>query len=384
MSLKTIIREKALELGFVAAGFAAAEPFEVYARELGSRPEMYEWGRGLGQRASVKDLDLTRFADPANFLPGVKSLVVVTDSYCEEEFPPSLRGKIGRCYLKGLFCPEDTVHGRRRRAFKKFLQEQGMKSLYGPAPARMAGARAGVTNYGKNCFAFANRAAGGSSWVVNEPYLVDRELEPDEPSLRVGCPEECRKCLEACPTGALYAPLKMDPRRCIAYLSYFRDGGIPRELRPGMGTWVYGCDRCQEACPRNRKWMEKPKPEDGRLFARAEDFRLATLLSMSQEHYEGRVWPMLYYIRKENKRLWQRNAAVALGNEGDPQSVPLLAEALSDPEPLVRSHSAWALGRIGGAGARSALERKRLGEPDPGVREEIEEALLLPTFTFRS
>ncbi len=377
MNLKQIIKEKALELGFVAVGFATAEPFDLYARELASRPEMYEWGRTLSQRASVRDLDLTRFVDPARFIPEVKSLIVVTDGYFEEEFPPSLAGKIGRCYLKGLFCPEDTAPGRRRREFKKFLLGEGMKTLYGPAPARMAGARAGVTHYGKNCFAFANEAAGRSSWVVNEPYLVDREFEPDEPTLKLGCPEDCRKCLDACPTRALYAPLKMDPRKCIAYLTYFHDGGIPRELRPKMGTWVYGCDRCQEACPRNKKWMEKPKPADTDLLARAEHFQLSTLLSMSQQHYEARVWPMFYYIRKENRKLWQRNAAVALGNEGNPESVPLLIAALSDSEPLVRSHSAWALGRIGGPHARASLETRRLLEEDDDVRSEIEEALLL-------
>jgi ferredoxin len=125
-------------------------------------------------------------------------------------------GKIGRCYLKGLFCPEETVHSQRRKDFKKFLQGLGMKVVYGPAPARMAGARAGVTNYGKNCFAFANEAAGKSSWVVNEPYLVDRELHPDEPTMKVGCPENCQKCVEACPTGALVAPGLLDARRCLA------------------------------------------------------------------------------------------------------------------------------------------------------------------------
>jgi len=375
MSLTRTVKEKALELGFVAVGIATAEPFDLYDQELASRPEMYEWGKTLSQRASLRDLDLTRFVDPDHFLPGVKSLIVVTDSYCEEDFPPSLVGKIGRCYLKGLFCPEDTLPSRRRKAFKKFLQELGMKVLYGPAPARMAGARAGVTHYGRNCFAFANEAAGKSSWVVNEPYLVDRELEPDEPTLKLGCPDDCRKCFEACPTGALYAPLKMDPRKCVAYLSYFQSQEIPRELRSQMGTWVYGCDRCQEACPRNKKWMEKPKPMDAAILARAEHFHLATLLSMSQDHYEQRVWPMLFYIRKENRKLWQRNAAVALGNEGNPDSLPFLTSALENPEPLVRAHVAWGLGKIGGTKARTVLEKQRILETDEVVRKEIEEAL---------
>ncbi len=375
MSLTHLIKEKALELGFVAVGVASPEPFALYAEEIASRPEMYAWGRGLSQRASVRDLDLNRFVDPARYLPEVKSLIVVTDSYFEEDFPPALAGKIGRCYLKGLFCPEETSHSRRRKEFKKFLQELGIKSIYGPAPARLAGARAGVTNYGKNCFAFANEAAGKSSWVVNEPYLVDRELEPDSPTLKVSCPENCRKCMEACPTGALYAPLKMDPRRCIAYHTYFTPGEIPRDMRSKMRTWVYGCDLCQEACPRNQKWLEEDKPLDAKLLERAADFSLTQLLTMSQGHYEQKVWPLLYYIRKENRKLWQRNAAVALGNQGDPGAIPSLISVLEDSESLVRTHAAWALGRIGGKQAKAALENRRRLEENEGVGIEIEEAL---------
>ncbi len=375
MSLSRIIKEKALELGFVAVGVTTPEPFGLYAEELRERLPMYEWGKTLSQNTSVRNLDFTRFIDPTGVLPQVRSLIVVTDSYYDEDFPPSLVGKIGRCYLKGLFCPEETTHSRRRREFKKFLQELGMKVLYGPAPARMAGAKAGVTNYGKNCFAFAHEAVGQSSWVVNETYFADRELEPDLPTLQVACPEKCQKCLEACPTGALYAPLKMDPRKCIAFLSYFKDGEIPYDLRRKMGTWLYGCDLCQEVCPRNKKWLEKTKSMNQSLMERAVHWQPATLLTMSQEQYVQKVWPLLYYIRKENRRLWQRNAAVVLGNQEDPEMVPLLISAFQDPEPMVRGHVAWALGRLGGKEAKAALERRRISEEDLAVREEIERAL---------
>jgi epoxyqueuosine reductase len=121
--------------------------------------------------------------------------------------------------------------------------------------------------------------------------------------------------------------------------------------------------------------MEKKKPMNSKLLERAADFPPARLLTMSQEHYEQKVWPLLYYIRKENRRLWQRNAAVALGNQGDPEAVPALVSALEDPEPLVRAHAAWALGRIGGKKAQGALEKRRALEEDGGVRKEIEEAL---------
>ena len=204
--------------------------------------------------------------------------------------------------------------------------------------------------------------------------MIDQPLAYDEP-LAVNHCGTCRACLEACPTGALYAPLKMDPRKCIAYHSYFNDGGIPRGIRSKMGTWVYGCDLCQEGCPRNKKWLEKKKPMNLKLLERAEQLELSTLLTMSQDHYEQKVWPLLYYIRKENRKLWQRNAAIALGNQGNPDTVPVLISVLEDPDPAVRAHVAWALGKIGGGQARSALEKRRTQETEEGVRQEIEEAL---------
>ncbi len=323
MDQTTLIKEKALELGFAAVGIASAEPFYLYAAELNQREEMYTWGKTLSQKTSVRDLDLTKFINPANYLPQARSIIVVTDSYLEEEIPLSLTGKIGRCYLKGLFCPEESTYSWRRKEFKKFLQSLGMKTIYGPAPARLAGARAGTTNFGKNCFAFANEAAGKSSWIVNEPYLVDRELKYDEATVRVNCPENCQLCLQACPTGALYAPLKMDPRKCIAYHTYFNDGEIPLEIREKMGTWVYGCDICQEVCPRIKRWLEKERPLDERLAARAEDFNLINLLTISLTHFLQKVWPLLYYIRQDKSYLWQRNAAVALGMSRIQRLIPL-------------------------------------------------------------
>ncbi len=375
MDLTALIKEKALELGFADVGVCSAEPFSHYAAELNERAEMYTWGKTLSQRTSVRDLDLTRFIDPANYLPQVKSIIVVTDSYLEEEIPPSLKGQIGRCYLKGLFCPEDSVYNRRRKEFKKFLQSLGLKTIYGPAPARLAGARAGLTNFGKNCFAFANKVAGQSSWIVNEPYLVDRELTYDEATMQVNCPENCQQCLQACPTGALYAPLKMDPRRCIAYHTYFNDGQVPIDIREKMGTWIYGCDICQEVCPRNKKWLEKDKPLDEKLIKRAKDFDLLNLLTMSSAHFLQKIWPLLYYIRQDKSYLWQRNAAIALGNERNAEAIPYLIAALENPEPLVRMHVAWALGKIGGVVAKRALEKKEKLEPDELVRQEIKFAL---------
>jgi epoxyqueuosine reductase len=91
---------------------------------------------------------------------------------------------------------------------------------------------------------------------------------------------------------------------------------------------------------------------------------------MTQEEFSTRFKGSA--IKRAKRRGLLRNVAVALGNAGDRSAVPALATALQDPEPLVRGHAAWALGRLGGADAVLALQRAQGSEEDPMVREELE------------
>jgi epoxyqueuosine reductase len=96
---------------------------------------------------------------------------------------------------------------------------------------------------------------------------------------------------------------------------------------------------------------------------------------MTDEHYLNKVWPLCFYISKNNKAKWQMNAARALGNQGDRDAVPILIESLRhNPDPLVRGMCAWALGKLAGPKAKEALEKQLSGE-DGVVREEIKEVL---------
>lgn len=142
-----------------------------------------------------------------------------------------------------------------------------------------------------------------------------------------------------------------------------------------MGTWVYGCDRCQAVCPRNQPWMNQALPKNQQLEARASDFELTTLLSMSEEHYVNKVWPLTFYISRKKVSKWQMNAARALGNLGDRDNIPSLIGAMTNsPHDIVRGMSAWALGRLGGSRAKRALETQKNKE-NGIVREEVELAL---------
>lgn len=370
MNLKERLRAKAMEIGFAGAGFTGTESFDLYISEVGSRPpEMYGW-------LFTESFDTRKSARIREKYPWARSLVVLIRNYHRHGFPPSLTGVIGRYYQVDERMEKGAEY-KRLEAYQEFLKGEGIRAWFDFAiPARMAAARAGVATYGKNCFAYARGAMRGASWIEILPLVLDANLEPDEPSIEYGCPSWCRNaCIAACPTKALYAPGKMNPPRCIAYLSFYGDGITPLEFREPMGTWVYGCDRCQQVCPRNEAYMRRELPDNEPLEKRAGDFRLETLLTMTDEFYVKNIWPFCFYISRRNKAKWQMNAARAMGNIGDPLYVPALAEALAgNPSEIVRGMCAWALGRIGGRQARKILEDRR--EKESGlVKQEIELAL---------
>jgi epoxyqueuosine reductase len=217
---------------------------------------------------------------------------------------------------------------------------------------------------------------GRGSWVLPVAVVVDREFPPDEPTLETGCPEWCRNvCIAACPTGALKGPRRIDPRQCISYLTYFGEGITPLALREPMGPWVYGCDRCQNVCPRNIPWLSRTLPLNQKVAAMADDFRLERLLHMDAAHFTSKIWPHMFYSSDRDLWRWQMNAARAMGNSMDEACVPELVKAFSHVrDERVLGMIAWSLGRIGGTDAQSALKRFPAGS-EGLVRTEIRLAL---------
>jgi epoxyqueuosine reductase len=372
MSLSSDIKEFALAVGYDRIGFATSEKFTLYEEELQKRQDMYGWATGPGW-------GLSQGADPRNILPDARSIVVTVFDYFKHSFPQQMAGKIGRAYQSLGGAPPVPIHRARYRLFREFLEKQGIRS--GRAafdlPARLAAARAGLTSYGKNTFAIAN---GIGSFIIITTLVIDTELEYDEPALETKCPENCTLCLDACPTGALYEPLKMDPRRCIAYNSYSAPGSwfggnqavLPVDVREHMGTWLYGCDVCQQVCPRNQPRLKAKLPPNPYLEYIAADFQLENLVNMTDDHFR-RLYTLLNYV--DNKRYLQRNAAVALGNEANAAALPALAKAMDSSDEALRGHVAWALGRIGGASARRILESSLARESSQYMRDEISAAL---------
>ena len=348
--LKGGIRRYARECGFDIAGFATAEAF---ARDEAAAIARVRDGLMDGL-AWYTEERVRRANRPKALLEGARSVISLALSYnTGAPAPPDAqpRGKIAR-YAWG-----DDYHAVIKARLRKFAD--GLPEIAGapvktrvfvddgPMNDRAAAERAGVGWFGKNTNILT---PGYGSWVFLAQVITDLDIEPDPP-LKKTC-GNCVRCIDDCPTGAIVAPYVLDNRRCISYLTIELRGGIPRELRPLIGDWVFGCDICQDVCPVNRKAAGSLDT----AFQQRHDFgapALIPLLALDDAAFSARF--RRSPIKRAKRVGLQRNVCVALGNIGDSAATPALANALGSDSEIVRAHAAWALGRIGGKPARDAL-----------------------------
>ena len=369
LKLKRTIIDHAHALGFDLVRVTTGKPFPETQVILEERIEA-----GLMAGLPWFNLDRARVAgDPRHLLPGVLSIISVGMSYlCDGEVDASQPGRpCGRIarYAWGLDYHE--VFKDRLEQLHAFVQTQlgrpvERRTLVDTARItdRAVAQRAGLGWYGKNTNILTHEFG---SWVLLGELLLDVALPPDPP-LKTTC-GACTLCLPACPTGAIIAPGVLDTSRCISFLTIEHQGVIPRELRPLMGNWIFGCDLCQDVCPVNRSRTVpnhaefRPRPGVG---ASPE---LIPLLAITEEEFPQRFQGSP--IKRAKRVGLRRNVCIALGNSGDPAAIPALIEALNSEPALVRGHAAWALGQLGGALASEALFKRYLIENNEWVKEEI-------------
>jgi epoxyqueuosine reductase len=371
LEVKSRIFRAARDAGFQKVGFTRAKLDEASGAGAGAGNFATWLERGYHGEMAWMARRPERRSDAALVLEGAATVVCCGLNYYQG--PPDRSGSLSpviSSYARG----EDYHRVMKERLGRvvRFIEETydiPARSYVdtGPVLEKPYAASAGLGWLGKHSNLIAPR---GSSWFFLGEILLPIRLPPDEPAAeRCGT---CSRCIIACPTRAIVEPFVVDSRLCISYLTIELRGPIPRKLRPMIGARIYGCDDCQDVCPWNRF---AHKSDESAFFAREPlaSMDLVVLLGMSRERFMELTKGSA--IRRARYPGFLRNVAVALGNSADPRGLLALEEALSHEEPLVRGHSAWALGHRNAIEHVDSLRRRLERENDSFVREELSVAL---------
>jgi epoxyqueuosine reductase len=306
-NLTDALKAEALQQGFSLAGAAPVRTPPDFERLL----VWLERGFAAGMVHFQRNLEAYR--DPNRLLPGVKSVLMLAINYRTVEPAPTGRGE-GRVSRFAWGTDYHAVIRRKLRHLEKFLRQRaaraGVRGIVDSAPffERGFARRAGLGAIGKNNLLIHPEFG---SWLFLAALLTTEELVCDPPYEKDLC-GDCRRCLDACPTGALTAPYELDARRCISYLTQRRE--VPEPLRPAVGDRLFGCDTCQEVCPWNQAGPPCPETE---FFPRPgmNPVELADLENLDEGQFRRRFRETpLRRLRREGL---MRNVALVRENQSE-------------------------------------------------------------------
>lgn len=368
----TVIRRLASEAGLALAAVTAAEPFPGLRAMLDGHID-------AGRLAGFDWFDHARagvIADPRCLHPTAQSVIALGMPYftgLPEKPNDQPRGRIAR-YAWGV--DYHRLFRKRLKTFLSMLEECAGRSIEARLLSdtarisdRAVAVRSGLGWYGKHSCVIV---PGHGSWVMLGEAIVDVAIEVSPPLDR-DC-GSCSRCLDACPTGAIVAPYIIDAPRCLSFQTIEQRGAIPHPIRSQLGDWVFGCDICQEVCPYTGAAVVFGDPDFAPRSPECVFPSLTWLLRMTEGEFRA-TYAGTAVLRAKRRGL-ARNAAIAMGNTGDRDMVPVLAKTLQEhDEPLVRGHAAWALGSLGGTRSRAALDDALSRETNAEALCEIRRAL---------
>lgn len=299
MDLSRLIKEEAFRLGFDACGFA---PVAIADTEA---PYLDRWladgcHAGMQYMENYREIRL----NPVGLVEGARTVISVALNYFPAEKQPADAPRVAYYaygkdyhkvvkkklqalwqYITGSLLPSSAQSQVTARCFTDSA----------PVLERYWAWRAGLGWIGKNsCLIIPGK---GSYFFLGE-IVTTLELEYDSPQEnRCGT---CTRCLDACPTGALERPLRLNAAKCLSYLTIEHKGEIPAGQASRLDNRLYGCDTCQEVCPWNR--FATPTCVDD--FRPTPDF-----LSLRKEDLKN-------FSPTDYKRIFAQSAAKRAGYEG--------------------------------------------------------------------
>ena len=288
--------------------------------------------------------------DPSALWPEARSVVMLAESYSPEVDPMEGLADGGRgvvsVYAQGRDY-HDIVKKRLKRVARWLVGETGCEVKVfvdtAPVPEKALGQAAGLGWQGKHSN-LVSRDLG--NWFFLGAIFTTLDLGRD--GAEVDHCGSCRRCLDACPTGAFPAPYMVDARRCISYLTIEHKGPVAPELRAKMGNRIYGCDDCLAVCPWNKFAAEAHEMRYRNPDLEAP--RLADLAGLDDAGFRARFSGSP--IKRIGRDRFVRNVLYAIGNSGDPGLIEAVRPHLDDPDPVVAEAAVWAIEQItsGGAG----------------------------------
>ncbi|MGN5883198.1 tRNA epoxyqueuosine(34) reductase QueG [Staphylococcus simulans] len=361
--LKKEIIDFAHQIGIDSIGFTTADPFD----ELKQKLVDYH---AKGYASGFEEPNIELRVNPKLSMPTARSIIAIAVGYPNKlkGAPKSVRGDRRGMFARASWGQDyHTIMRKRLDQLGAFIKEKvpdvEMLSMVdtGVLSDRAVAERAGLGFTGRNGFVI-NPDLG--TWTYLGEMLVSIPFEPDDPLLD-SC-GDCTICVDRCPTGALVGDGQLNSQKCISFLTQTK-GYLPDEYRYKIGNRLYGCDTCQQVCPKNRGI--NTEHDDIVLEPEILKPRLIPLLQMSNKEFKNTYGHLAGAWR--GKKPIQRNAIVALAHFNETSAIPELKEvALNDPRPMIRGTAYWAIGQIAGEDERTFIETN-FDDEEKEVQEEM-------------
>jgi len=333
LQLKANVEYIAKQLGF----------FDVRIAPIVKPPHLHRYNEWLEDKAygdmSWFERNNDRRSNPANILEGAQSMVCLALNYLPGKVHPNPQYRVAKYSWNNDY--HDLISTKLKDLDLAMQEFGGVQKYYvdtGPILERDYATLSGLGWNGKSTVQIHQKHG---TWFFLAEVITTLELPKDQAvANRCGT---CSRCMEVCPTNAIYGPNLMNAQRCISYLTIENKGSIPEEYRRAIGNRIYGCDECLEVCPWN-KFAKVSREID--FLARDEIFSksLRDFLKLSDEEFRGLFAKSPIKRIKRNNFL--RNVCVALGNVGEKEDLAVLEETLLDPDPMLAEHADWAIKEI--------------------------------------